>query len=178
MEEQFHAFQQALIHFSHYDEALWKALRPHSRIRRLHKNAILSAQSFDAFLVTKGILSLEATESDRIIHFISPGCIVPDSYLESNLCYHVQEEAILITVPLHTLEEVHRKYPGLYHLEKDIIANWMRMINYGKELLDMDKHLRKRRFKELFPGVPGNIPNVVIARYLAISREYFGKTDW
>ncbi|MBE8721569.1 hypothetical protein C4F40_12650 [Sphingobacterium sp. Ka21] len=178
MKQPIDAFQQALLTFHNYDESLWSALRPWSSIKRIRQGSFLPSRSFDAFLVTKGILSLEATDTGNIIHFIGPGCIVPDFYVEESREYHTQQDAILIVLPVNTLTDVHRTHPDLYHLEKDIVREWIRRVLYRQELLDIEKRSRKEKFKKLFPDIPGAIPNVVISSYLAMSREYFGKTGW
>jgi len=174
----FENLQQQLEFYKGYQAAYWETIHPFLHFQRYRRNHLISTAQFDMLFIHSGILCLHDGSNDDIVHFMSSPELVPDTYLDGNYYYQFLEDATLLYLPKHQLGEIGRRLPAAFSLYHDILKGWLNGIAARQQLLLLPKHKRKQAFKQAFPGLPGRIPNMVIANYLAMSPEYFSRTGW
>lgn len=154
-------------------------IKPYLMPRSITSPSLIDVNRYDLFFVKTGIMSLHKHTSNQIIHFIQPGDIVPDSYLDQHkLTYHTLEDCELIYFERDALSRINAHHPHIYYLIYHILRSWIQSTSIQNDLLALPKNKRKGAFKQIFPDLPMRIPNFVIANYLAMSPEYFSRTGW
>lgn len=178
MNQSFEKLQQQLHSYKGYQPTYWEVIYPLLRYQCFKKNHLINTAQFDMFFIPTGILCLHDGNSEDIIHFMKSSEIVPDTYLDNNYYYQFLEDTTLIYLPKHLLGEINRALPSTFLLYHDVLKQWVHRISIRQQLLFLPKQKRKQAFKAVFPGLPGRIPNILIAGYLAMSPEYFSRTGW
>lgn len=178
MNQSFEKLQRQLQSYNGYQSSYWEIIYPLLRYQRFKRNHLITTAQFDMFFIPTGTLCLHDGHHDDIVHFMKSSEIVPDTYLDSSYYYQFLEDTTILYLPKHQLAEINRASPTLFQLYHDILKRWVHRISIRQQLLFLPKQKRKQAFKNAFPDLPGRIPNILIASYLAMSPEYFSRTGW